>query len=103
MFTYTGTVVVNAAGHSLVPYATAGIGGIRRGDRAGLGITTIDTFLTSNVGGGLKWYAGNGRWGLRGDYRFEQVRAKATAPEFFGQTSRFGNRIYGGFVIHAVR
>jgi hypothetical protein len=103
MFTYTGNVVVHAPGHAVVPYATAGIGGIRRGDRAGLGITTADTFLTSNVGGGVKWFSGNSRWGLRGDYRFEQVRAKATAPEFFGLESRYGNRVYGGVVINAVK
>jgi hypothetical protein len=59
--------------------------------------------LTGNVGGGLKWYASNGRWGLRGDYRFVMVRDTDEAPEFFGNVSRYGHRVYGGVVITALR
>jgi hypothetical protein len=56
---------------------------LRRGiltvfDRPALGIANTDSFLTGNVGGGVKWYAPNGRWGVRGDYRFIALRGKDT-------------------------
>ena len=55
--------------------------------QANVGINSADTFLTGNVGGGLKWYAPNGQWGLRGDYRFMATKSNDTAPAFFGQAS----------------
>ena len=55
---------------SVVPYVTGGVGGLSLFERASLGINDTETFLTGNVGGGVKWYAPNSRWGLRGDYRF---------------------------------
>ena len=103
MLSYSGNVVVNAPGHSVVPYATGGVGGLTMYNRPALGIDTNDTFLTGNVGGGVKWFAGNGRWGLRGDYRFLAVRSKNTASEFFGQTNRYANRIYGAVILNAVK
>jgi hypothetical protein len=36
-------------------------------ERGGLGVTGDTTFLVGNIGGGVKWYAANSRWGLRGD------------------------------------
>ena len=65
--------------------------------------SNIGTFWTGNVGGGLKWYQSGGRWGLRGDYRFEVVQSKDDAPAFFGQDQRFGNRIYGGVILNVVK
>jgi len=58
---------------------------------------------SGDAGGGLKWYANNGRWGVRGDYRFIAVRANDTAPAFFGQERRYGHRVYGAVIINAVR
>ena len=49
----------------------------------------------------MKWYAPNGRWGLRGDYRFGDVRATDDAPSFFGRDDRSGHRVYGGVIINA--
>jgi hypothetical protein len=103
MFSYTGNFVVNAPGHSLVPFATAALGGLTIYNRPALGISNATTFLSNNVGGGLKWFAGSGRWGLRGDYRFETVAGRTSAPDFFGQSMRHANRIYGGVIINAVR
>jgi hypothetical protein len=103
MLSYSGNVVINAPGHSVVPYATGGIGGLTVYNRPVLGIDANDTFLTGNVGGGVKWFAGNGRWGLRGDYRFLAVRSKDNASEFFGQTNRYANRIYGAVILNAVK
>ena len=60
-------------------------------------------FLNGNVGGGVKVYAPNGRWGLRADYRFIAVRSKDDAPDFFGQDERYGHRVYAAVVINAVR
>jgi len=85
------------------PYATGGVGGLTMFERPTLGVTSTDTFLVGNVGGGLKWYAPNGRWGVRGDYRFIALRGKDDAPAFFGQTDRYGHRVYGGIVLNVVR
>jgi hypothetical protein len=101
---YAGNLVVSApTGTSVVPYVTGGVGGLTMFQQARLGVTDTETFLTGNVGGGLKWYAPNGRWGLRGDYRFIGVRANDNAPAFFGQETRYGHRVYGAVVINAVR
>jgi hypothetical protein len=98
---YSGNVVVSAGRSSVVPYATAGIGGLSIFERADLGVADTNTFFTSNVGGGVKWYAG--RWGLRGDYRFIAVQSKDDAPAFFGQETRYGHRVYGGVILNVVR
>jgi hypothetical protein len=102
LLNYSGNVVVNAANRSsVVPYVTGGIGGLSLFDTTRLGITDTETFLTGNVGGGVKWF--NGRWGLRGDYRFITVRSKDDAPSFFGQETRYGHRVYGGVLINTAR
>ena len=88
---------------SLVPYITGGVGGQTVFARAELGINDTQTFLTGNAGAGLKWYAANGRWGLRGDYRFIAVRANDNTPAFFGPETRFANRVYGGVIINVLR
>ena len=98
---YSGNVIVSAGRGSVVPYATAGLGGLSLFERAEVGVNDTNTFLTSNVGGGVKWYAG--RWGLRGDYRFIAVQSKDDAPVFFGQETRYGHRIYGGVILNVVR
>jgi opacity protein-like surface antigen len=104
MLSYTGNLVVPlvAGRQSVVPYATAGIGGLTLFERQEVGIDGTDTFFTANVGGGLKWYVNN-RWGLRGDYRFVTVASKNDAPSFFGQDRRYGHRIYGGLVLNVAR
>ena len=102
LLNYSGNVVLSAPNRSsVVPYVTAGVGGLSLFDKASLGINDTETFLTGNVGGGLKWF--NGRWGLRGDYRFVTVRSKDDAPSFFGQETRYGHRVYGGILINATR
>ena len=101
LLNYNGNVIVHAARGSVVPYVTGGVGGQTLLERTGLGINDTETFLTGNVGGGLKWYAG--RWGLRGDYRFIAVQSKDDAPAFFGQETRYGHRIYGGVILNVVR
>lgn len=101
LLNYSGNVIVHAARGSLVPYVTGGIGGQTLFERAALGINDSDTFLTGNVGGGVKWYAG--RWGLRGDYRFIAVQGKDDAPAFWGADTRYGHRVYGGVILNVVR
>ena len=103
LLNYSGNVIVHAANRtSVTPYATGGVGGLTLFDKAALGISKTDTFLTGNVGGGVEWFS-NGRWGLRGDYRFITVRSNDDASSFFGQDTRYGHRVYGGVVINAVR
>ena len=102
LLNYSGNLVLYAPNRSsVVPYVTGGIGGLSAFERPSLGINNTETFLTGNVGGGLNWYAG--RWGLRGDYRFVTVRAKDDAPDFFGQETRYGHRVYGGVILNVGR
>src|SRR5262245_3199165 len=104
MLGYNGNVVVHAPGrHSIFPSATAGAGGLTMFSREELGLTSSTTFFTSNVGGGVKWFAAGGRWGLRGDYRFIGVMSKDDAPAFFGTETRYGNRVYGAVIINAIK
>jgi hypothetical protein len=100
---YTGNVVLSLPTHSFVPYVTGGIGGLTMFEKASLGVNSAETFLTGNAGGGLKWYAPNGVWGLRGDYRFMATKSKDSAPAFFGQETRYGHRVYAAVIINAVR
>src|SRR5215208_3070319 len=90
LLNYTGNLVISAPNRSsVVPYVTGGVGGLSAFKKESLGITGTETFLTSNVGGGVNWYAG--RWGLRGDYRFIAVKSKDDAPAFLGQETRYRN------------
>jgi hypothetical protein len=102
LLNYSGNLVVSAANQSsVVPYVIGGVGGLTLFDKASLGITNTETFLTGNVGGGVKWF--RGRWGLRGDYRFIAVQSKDDAPSFFGQETRYGHRVYGGVLLNVNR
>ena len=104
MLSYTGNVVVSPwVGHAFAPYATGGVGGLTMFERPALGVRSDETFLTGNVGGGVKWYAPNNRWGLRGDYRFAASQSKDDAPEFFGRDTRYVHRVYAGVIINTVR
>jgi hypothetical protein len=99
---YQGNVVVNPVGNdrSLFPYVTGGLGGVTLcpcGDAEALGINTYETFLTTNMGAGVKWFSTN-HVGFRGDYRFFIVRKNETAPLFFGNETRYGHRFQGGMV-----
>jgi hypothetical protein len=102
--TYSGNLVFSPAGsdRSMVPYVTGGIGGLTMFTRAvvtPLGVTDTVTFLTGNVGGGLKWFATE-HVGLRGDYRLVAVRSSDDSPAFFARDDvRYGHRIYGGIVL----
>ena len=99
---YSGNLVLSAPTRSsVVPYLTGGLGGISLLDEPTLNIRGTQTFLTGNVGGGVKWFAG--RWGLRGDYRFITARSKDGAPDFFGKETRYGHRVYGGVILNLVR
>src|SRR5437773_8004707 len=102
LLNYSGNLVVSAPNKSsVVPYVTGGVGGLSIFEKQTLGINGTETFFTSNVGGGLNWYAG--RWGLRGDYRFIAVKSKDDAPAFFGQETRYGHRVYGGVLLNVGR
>lgn len=103
MLSYSGNVLAHVPGHSVVPYATGGIGGLSLFKRDALGITGTETYFTGNVGGGVKWFAPNGRWGLRGDYRFLMVAGKDESSAFFGPANRYANRVYGAVIINAIR
>jgi hypothetical protein len=104
VLSYTGNVVVTPwTNHVVVPYATGGVGGLTMFERPELGVTSDETFFSGNFGGGIKWYAPNKRWGLRGDYRFGITQSKDDAPEFFGRDTRYVHRVYAGVIIRTVR
>jgi hypothetical protein len=99
VLTYTGNVVVNVpSGSSVVPYVTGGVGGLSLFSREAFGIDQTETLFATNVGGGVKWYAG--RWGLRGDYRFVAVPSKDETSAFFGNDARYGHRVYGAVMLN---
>lgn len=98
---YSGNVVVSFANHSgVVPYVTGGVGGLTVFDQSSVGISDTTTFLTGNVGAGVKWFNSTARWGLRADYRFLAVRARDDAPSFFGDETRYGHRVFGAVLIN---
>jgi hypothetical protein len=101
MLNYNVNGIVTAArfGPTLV-YGAGGIGGLTMFERVGLGVTGDNTFLVGNVGGGVKWYASNSRWGLRGDYRFLVSKSSDSAPSFFGQDTRYAHKLYAGLVLN---
>jgi hypothetical protein len=102
VLSYMGNVVVSAAnGSSVVPYVTGGAGGLSLFSREAFGINETETLFATNVGGGVKWYAG--RWGLRGDYRFIAVPSKDQASPFFGSDARYGHRVYGAVMLNVGR
>jgi Outer membrane protein beta-barrel domain len=100
MLTYSGNLVVSVpTGKSVVPYVTGGAGGLSLFSREEFGVNDTETLFTSNVGGGVKWYAG--RWGLRADYRFIAVPSRDEVSAFgFGTDARYGHRIYGAVVLN---
>ena len=103
-YAYNGNAVYMPGGNdrAFVPYAAAGMGGLTMQPRTAvheLGAVNTTTFLSENVGGGLKWFSSK-HWGLRGDYRYIIVNGKSSADPFFGlNETRYGNRVYGGLLL----
>ena len=102
MLTYSGNVIVNPWGSDrrVVPYLAGGAGALtmfNATDVENLGVTRNETYFTSNIGGGVRWFASS-NWGLRGDYRLIMIKSKDEAPVFFGQENRKGHRIAGSIV-----
>ena len=96
---YSGNVVLSAPGRSaIVPYVAAGVGGLSLLKEESLGINQLESFLTGNVGGGVKWY--RGRWGMRGDYRFTALKSRVDAPVIFGRETRYGHRVFGAVLLN---
>ena len=98
---YNASAIITAArlGPSAI-YGAGGVGGLTMFERADVGVGKDTNFFVGNVGGGIKWYAPNSRWGLRGDYRFLMTKSKDDAPTFFGQDTRYGHKIYGGLILN---
>ena len=103
LLNYSGNLVVSAAtGTSVVPYATAGVGGLSLLSREEFGVDDTETLFTTNVGGGVKWNPG--RWGLRADYRFIAIPSRDSVSAFgFGTEARYGHRIYGAVILNVGR
>jgi hypothetical protein len=101
---YNGNAVYAPAGNdrAFVPYVAGGMGGLTVRPKAVLndfGLTNTTTFLSENLGGGIKWFSSK-HWGLRGDYRFIVVNGRTSADSFFGlNETRYGNRVYGSLLL----
>jgi len=104
LWQYSGNVIVNPGGsdHMVVPYLAGGLGGLtmlNTTDAASLGVTTNQTYLTTNVGGGVRFFPMR-HWGIRGDYRFIMIHNNDGGPAFFTSTEdRHANRVYGSFIL----
>jgi hypothetical protein len=99
LLSYSANFVATLPKHAVMPYATVGIGGTTLYQREELRIFNTDSFVTTNFGGGVKWYASNGRWGVRGDYRLQWFGKRGNAPDFFGDERRIAHRLYGAFLL----
>jgi hypothetical protein len=100
---YNANIVFDPTGknRSIVPYGTAGIGGMTlysRTELVPLGLPDNEHFFTSNLGGGVKWFS-TSHWGVRGDYRFIIVNGKEDTSPFIGlNETRYGHRVYGSLL-----
>jgi hypothetical protein len=104
LWNYNGSVIVNVtrSDRAIVPYAAGGIGAItmlNTTDAATLGVSSNQTYLTENVGGGLRWFPIE-HWGIRGDYRHFFINSNSNGPAFFAQnTNRHANRMYASVIL----
>ena len=103
MMSYNGNLVANFTGRSVVPYATAGVGGLSMFSRSDVDVNSTESYFTGNIGGGVKWFAQSGRWGCRGDYRLLMTQGKDNSAAFFGSDNRYANRLYGAVILNAVK
>jgi Outer membrane protein beta-barrel domain len=104
LLTYSGNLVVTAPSDgSLAPYLTIGAGGLTLLHSSASGVADSQTFLTGNVGAGVRWFNATARWGVRADYRFIAVRASDQAPVFFGREARYASRAYGALLVNVGR
>jgi hypothetical protein len=88
----------------LAPYVTGGVGMltlISRNSTKQFGITSAESHMATNVGGGVKIFRGGDakNWGFRVDYRFILINKSSDAAQFFAQSkSRRGQRVYIGML-----
>jgi hypothetical protein len=107
-----GNIVFFPAGSAkhLAGYVTGGAGTLTLFSRTAasrvFGLTQSESFVSSNVGGGVKIFRrGDARnWGFRIDYRVVVVNSKSSAVAFFAQSKqRIGQRFYIGMLYTAKR
>lgn len=96
---YNANLVFNTRerGHAVVPYLTAGVGGVALFSESSVDIGETEHRLAGNVGGGVAFSFG--RWGLRGDYRLFVVEGADDASAFLGEDARYAHRLYGGLTV----
>jgi hypothetical protein len=88
----------------LAPYVTGGVGMltlISRNSTKQFGITSAESHMATNFGGGVKIFRGGDakNWGFRVDYRFILINKSSDAAQFFAQSkSRQGQRLYIGML-----
>ena len=103
MLAYSGNLVVHPIGNDrvVVPYVVGGLGALTLFSDShvtNLGVIANETYLSGNIGGGVKWFATR-HVGLSGDARFIAVKNRDEAPFFGQQNNRYGGRFHGGLVL----
>jgi hypothetical protein len=98
LFSYSENVVYNPIGRDrrVVPYVVGGVGAWTLFDTAGaadLGLTGPHTYLTSDLGGGARWFFVR-HWGIRMDYRHILMKNDTSVPFFGPESLRHANRVY---------
>jgi hypothetical protein len=102
-----GNIVIFPAGSAkrVAGYVTGGAGTLTLFSRTAaaryFGLTQNESFVSTNVGGGLKIFRrGTSRnWGFRIDYRLMFVNSKSDAVALFAKSKRrMGNRFYIGML-----
>ncbi len=103
----SGNIVISPGGSAkrVAGYVTGGAGMLTLFARTStgmiFGLTDNETFVTTNVGGGVKFFRGEDapNWGYRVDYRLVIVNSKSDAVAFFAQSKRrLGHRFYIGMI-----
>jgi hypothetical protein len=102
-----GNIVFFPGGNQrrLAGYVTGGVGMLTLYSRTAasrlFGLTENETFLATNLGGGVKIFRRDEyrNWGFRIDYRLMMVNKKSDAVPLFAQSkSRRGHRFYIGML-----
>ncbi len=97
----SGNILVFPAGsrREFAPYVAGGVGMLTLLSRYWTSVVDFNesqSFFTTNVGGGLKYFRGGDvrNWGWQGDYRLIMVNKNSDAVPFFARSKRrMGHRI----------
>lgn len=99
---YSGNVIYNpfASNRPLVPYVSAGLGGVTTfaaAEATDYGLPAETTYLMGSAGGGVRWFP-IWHYGVRVDYRYMAIK-NDVAPAGGTRLVRSAHRVYGALVL----